>query len=152
MSTRTALLPSAGAALHSPHPSRTLETSSGVAKAGAEILRDVRVKRVYDPSEPEDGYRVLIDRVWPRGVSRERARLAACTGALAPRQGTWFDDRPPRFKGFRWRYGDELAARSQLLDELRRLAARGGRVTVLNAARDHEHNNAVVLAELLRDS
>lgn len=71
---------------------------------------NVQTKRAYEPAEPDDGYRVLIDHVWPRGVSRERAQL------------------------------DALAARAE-----------HGRVTVVYAARDREHNNAVVLAELLRD-
>jgi uncharacterized protein YeaO (DUF488 family) len=115
------------------------------------MSRDVRAKRIYDPSDPEDGYRVLIDHMWPRGISRERARLDAWARELAPSDELrkWFDHRPPRFAGFRARYRDELAAQSELVDELRRRAA-SGRVTVLYAARDREHNNAVVLVELLR--
>lgn len=115
--------------------------------------RDVRAKRIYDPFEPGDGYRVLIDHVWPRGISRERARLDEWARALAPSDGLrkWFDHRPPRFASFRARYRDELAAQAEPVDELRRRAA-NGRVTVLYAARDREHNNAVVLAELLRDA
>jgi uncharacterized protein YeaO (DUF488 family) len=114
---------------------------------------DVGAKRIYDPFDPEDGYRVLIDHVWPRGISRERARLDEWARALAPSDELrkWFDHSPPRFAGFRARYRDELAAQSQLVDQLRRRAA-SGRVTVLYAARDRDHNNAVVLAELLRDA
>jgi uncharacterized protein YeaO (DUF488 family) len=95
---------------------------------------------------------VLIDHVWPRGISRERARLDRWARELAPSDALrkWFDHRPSRFAEFRARYRDELAARSELVDDLRRRAA-SGRVTVLYAARDREHNNAVVLAELLRD-
>ena len=114
---------------------------------------DVRAKRIYDQPEQEDGYRVLIDHVWPRGISRERARLDAWARELAPSDAlrNWFDHRPPRFAEFRARYRDELVAQSELLDALRRRAA-SGRVTVLYAARDREHNNAVVLVELLRDA
>ena len=114
---------------------------------------DVRAKRIYDQPEHEDGYRVLIDHVWPRGISRERARLDRWARELAPSDELrkWFDHRPPRFAGFRVRYRDELAAQSELLEALRR-RAESGRVTVLYAARDREHNNAVVLAELLRDA
>lgn len=117
------------------------------------MSRDVRVKRIYDPADTEDGYRVLIDHIWPRGISRERAQLDAWTRALAPSDELrkWFDHRPPRFAGFRARYRDELAAQTELVDELRGRAA-SDRVTVVYAARDREHNNAVVLAELLRDA
>ena len=113
---------------------------------------DVRAKRIYDPFDPGDGYRVLIDHVWPLGVSHERAQLDEWARALAPSDELrkWFDHRPPRFARFRARYRHELAAQSELVNELRRRAA-SGRVTVLYGARDREHNNAVVLAELLRD-
>jgi uncharacterized protein YeaO (DUF488 family) len=112
----------------------------------------VRAKRIYDPPDRGDGYRVLIDHVWPRGVSHERARLDEWARELAPSDELrkWFDHVPDRFAEFRVRYRDELAAQSKRLDELRRHAARG-RLTILYAARDREHNNAVVLAELLRD-
>lgn len=114
---------------------------------------DVRAKRVYDPAEPGDGYRVLIDHVWPRGVSRERAHLDEWARELAPsdRLRKWFDHVPDRFGKFRSRYRSELAAHGEHLDELRRRAS-DGPLTVLYAARDQEHNNAVVLVELLKDA
>jgi uncharacterized protein YeaO (DUF488 family) len=113
---------------------------------------DVRTKRAYEPVEDDDGYRVLIDHVWPRGVSRERARLDAWERELAPSDGlrTWFDHDAARFATFRARYRDELAGQSERVVELRRRAATGP-VTIVYAARDREHNNAVVLCELLRD-
>jgi uncharacterized protein YeaO (DUF488 family) len=113
---------------------------------------DVHAKRIYDRVAPDDGYRVLIDHVWPRGVSHERARLDEWARELAPSDELrkWFDHVPARFAEFRVRYRDELAAQSECLDELRRRSGRG-RLTILYAARDREHNNAVVLAELLRD-
>lgn len=112
---------------------------------------DVRVKRIYDAAERTDGHRVLIDHIWPRGVSRERARLDEWARELAPSDELrkWFDHVPERFGAFRSRYRDELESRSERLDELRRHAARGP-LTIVYAARDREHNNAVVLAELLR--
>lgn len=117
-----------------------------------QVSRDVRAKRIYDSSKPEDGYRVLIDHVWPRGVSHERAKLDEWARELAPSDELrkWFDHVPGRFEKFRLRYRDELAARSERLDELRDRATKG-RVTILYAARDREHNNAVVLTEVLRD-
>jgi uncharacterized protein YeaO (DUF488 family) len=112
----------------------------------------VREKRVYDAAEASDGYRVLIDHVWPRGVSRERAHLDEWARELAPSDDlrTWFAHVPERFEQFRVRYRDELAARADALEQLRNRASTGT-VTIVYAARDREHNNAVVLAELLRD-
>lgn len=112
----------------------------------------IRAKRIYEQPEPADGYRVLIDHVWPRGVSRERARLDEWARDLAPSDELrkWFDHVPARFAKFRARYRAELAERSEHLDELRRRAA-SDPLTVLYAARDQEHNNAVVLVELLSD-
>jgi uncharacterized protein YeaO (DUF488 family) len=114
------------------------------------VALDVRAKRVYDSFDAADGHRVLIDHVWPRGVSRERARLDAWARDLAPSDALrrWFDHRPERFEEFRRCYRDELAGHPEALDELRRRAATG-RVTILYAARDRDHNNAVVLTELL---
>lgn len=111
----------------------------------------VRVKRVYDPPEPDDGYRVLVDRVWPRGVSRERARLDEWARELAPSDQLrkWFGHAPERFEQFRSRYLEELTSQGEHLDELRARVKRGP-LTLLYAAKDERHNNAVVLAELLR--
>lgn len=113
-------------------------------------MSPARAKRAYDPAEPDDGYRVLIDHVWPRGVSRERARLDEWARELAPSDELrrWFDHVPERFEEFRRRYRDELVTHADKLDELRAVARRG-RVTIVYASRDREHNNGVVLAELL---
>ncbi len=113
---------------------------------------DVRAKRVYEAAERDDGYRVLVDHVWPRGVSKERADLGEWARELAPSDELrrWFDHIPERFDTFRSRYRAELGARVEKLDELREQARRS-RVTILYAARDEQHNNGVVLAELLRD-
>ena len=113
---------------------------------------DVRAKRIYDAAEPGDGYRVLIDHVWPRGVSHGRANLDEWARELAPSDELrkWFDHVPERFGEFRSRYRGELAVHGERLEDLRR-RARKGPVTIVYAARDQEHNNAVVLAELVRD-
>jgi uncharacterized protein YeaO (DUF488 family) len=114
---------------------------------------EVRTKRVYDDAaEPGDGYRVLVDHVWPRGVPHESARLDEWARELAPSDELrkWFDHRPERFSEFRSRYRRELAVQGERLDDLRR-RARKGPVTIVYAARDREHNNAVVIAELVRD-
>jgi uncharacterized protein YeaO (DUF488 family) len=110
------------------------------------------MKRAYDPAEPRDGYRVLVDRLWPRGVSKERARLDEWARELAPSAElrTWFGHDPERFAEFERRYRAELTAHEEKLDELR-CRAREGTLTLVYGARDEEHNDAVVLAELLRE-
>jgi uncharacterized protein YeaO (DUF488 family) len=112
---------------------------------------DVRLKRVYDPVEPTDGHRVLIDRLWPRGVSRDRAKLDAWERELAPSKELrqWFGHEPERFDEFRRRYIEELDSQRPRLTSLRR-RARDGTLTLVYAAHDAEHNDAVVLAEVLR--
>lgn len=109
------------------------------------------VKHVRDAATPADGRRVLVDRLWPRGVSRERAAVDEWMRDLAPSDELrrWFGHDPGRFDGFARRYRSELADRRSDLSRLRRLA-REGPVTLLFAAHDREHNNAVVLAEVIR--
>lgn len=112
---------------------------------------DVRVKRAYDPAGPSDGYRTLIDRLWPRGISRKRAALDAWDRELAPSTELreWFGHDPARFREFRRRYMRELGDQRPRLTELRH-KAREGTVTLVYSAHDSEHNDAVVLAQALR--
>lgn len=112
---------------------------------------NIRVKRAYDPATESDGYRILIDRLWPRGVSRERARLDEWDRELPPSSALrkWFGHQPRRFEEFRRRYVEELRTQRPKLTELRRRARRGT-LTLVYSARDPQHNDAVVLAEVLR--
>jgi uncharacterized protein YeaO (DUF488 family) len=112
---------------------------------------DVRIKRAYEPPAASDGYRVLIDRIWPRGVTREKARLDEWARELPPSTELreWFGHDPDRFEEFRRRYSSELAAQQGKLRELRQ-RARDGTLTLVYGARDTEHNDAVVIAEILR--
>lgn len=112
---------------------------------------DVRLKRAYEPASSADGYRVLIDRLWPRGISRERAKLHAWEKELAPsaKLWRWFAHGPRRFEEFRRRYIEELRGQRPRLTALRR-RARDGTLTLVYSAHDTEHNDAVVLAEVLR--
>ena len=112
---------------------------------------DVRLKRAYEPGAASDGFRVLIDRLWPRGVSREQAHLDEWARELAPSRELrqWFAHDPTRFAEFRRRYTMELEAQGTKLRALRE-RARKGTLTLVYAARDTEHNDAVVLADLLR--
>ena len=111
----------------------------------------IRLKRAYEPPTTSDGYRVLIDRLWPRGVARADARLDEWAKELAPSTELrrWFGHDPARFAEFRQRYVEELSAQEEKLRELRG-RARNTTLTLVYGARDTEHNDAVVLAELLR--
>ena len=112
---------------------------------------DIRLKRAYEPAAPADGYRVLIDRLWPRGVSRKQARLDGWEKELAPSTDLrqWFGHDPGRFEEFRRRYVEELRGERRGIAALRRFA-REGTLTLVYSAHDTEHNDAVVLAEVLR--
>jgi uncharacterized protein YeaO (DUF488 family) len=113
----------------------------------------VRVRRVYDDPSPEDGTRVLVDRIWPRGLARARAGIDEWAKAVAPSTELrrWYGHDPARFQEFRRRYQAELAEpeRQEALGHLRELA-RSGRLTLVTATRDVDHSQAAVLAERLR--
>ncbi|BEH11975.1 MULTISPECIES: DUF488 domain-containing protein [Geobacter] len=110
----------------------------------------VRVKRIYDEPATEDGTRVLVDRLWPRGIAKDKARIDEWLKEIAPSDELrqWFGHDPARWDEFRERYRQELDAKAELLDGLRKLVA-GGTVTLLFAAKDEKHNNAVVLKDIL---
>ncbi len=109
-------------------------------------------KRVYEAPSPQDGRRILIDRLWPRGVTREAARIVDWRKELAPSEELrrWYSHDPAKFPRFRERYRTELFHRT---DALARLVMEGerGRVTLLYAAKDAERCNATVLKELLQE-
>jgi len=112
--------------------------------------RPVKVKRVYDKPDARDGMRVLVDRLWPRGVSRDEAMTDLWLREAAPSDALrrWYGHEPKRWEPFRRRYRAELAGRTEilrLLDDLRRR----GPLTLLYGAHDTERNNAVVLREVL---
>jgi uncharacterized protein YeaO (DUF488 family) len=113
---------------------------------------EVRVKRVYEPATADDGYRVLADRLWPRGLSREAANINAWEPELAPSTPLrrWYGHDPARFEEFRERYLDELRRKEGPVLALRERARAAGTLTLVYAASDTRRNNAVVLAELLR--
>lgn len=117
---------------------------------------DIRIKRVYEPPETGDGVRVLIDRLWPRGLSHERAQVDHWLKDLAPSSElrTWFGHDPAKFAEFRRRYLAELKDSSEAqeaLAQIRSLAAKGS-ITLVYGARDTEHNDAVVLIDLLQNA
>jgi uncharacterized protein YeaO (DUF488 family) len=110
----------------------------------------VRVKRVYDPPSRQDGRRILVDRLWPRGLRRKTARLDEWARDLAPstRLRRWFAHDPVRWSEFQRRYDAELRARSDRLTWVAGLVRRG-RVTLLYAARDPQQNNARALRRII---
>ena len=113
----------------------------------------ISVKRIYEGPNRTDGTRVLVDRLWPRGISKSRAALDAWLRDLAPSDALrhWFHARPGAWATFRKRYLKELAdpRATSALDQLYRLACRRKRLTLLFASKNEHHNNAVVLKNLL---
>lgn len=111
------------------------------------------VKRVYEPAADSDGQRVLVDRLWPRGVKKEDAQLDLWLKDIAPSDDLrhWFGHDPERWTEFQKRYRAELKDKGEALAELRGLMAKG-KVTLLFAAHDEQHNNAVALAAYLGGS
>jgi uncharacterized protein YeaO (DUF488 family) len=112
----------------------------------------IRLKRVYEPAEAADGRRFLVDRLWPRGVRKDSAHVEAWLKEVGPSDELrkWFGHDPRRWEEFRRRYRRELQDRR---DELAPLvqAAREGDLTLVYSARDVEHNQAVVIREVLED-
>ena len=130
---------------------RRLRSARRVRARGAPCA--VALKRAYAPPSPDDGMRVLVDRLWPRGLGKEQLAVDFWLKGAAPSDALrrWYGHKPGRWKSFAAKYRAELAGKSdllRLLDELRRR----GRVTLLYGARDTEHNDAVVLADVLRRS
>lgn len=111
---------------------------------------DIRIKRAYEPPAPADGTRVLIDRLWPRGVTKEALAIERWIKEIGPSDALrrWFGHDPERWDEFRRRYHAELAKQTALVEELRGLAGHGT-LTLVYGARDDAHNNAVVLRDLL---
>ena len=116
-------------------------------------MQEVRARRVYEPAEQSDGRRVLVDRLWPRGLSKERARLDEWLKAVAPSDELrrWYGHEPARFAEFTRRYEAELEdpERAEALSHLSE-EVRSGPVTLLTATRDLERSEAAVLVARLR--
>lgn len=110
----------------------------------------VQIKRAYEVPSAEDGYRVLIDRLWPRGISKEKARIDLWMKEIAPSSELrqWFGHDPAKWHEFQKRYRAELKQHAEQLSSLRQLAHRGP-LTLVYGAKDEEHNDAVVLCEIL---
>ncbi|PYU70513.1 MAG: DUF488 domain-containing protein [Acidobacteria bacterium] len=111
----------------------------------------IRIKRVYDRASKEDRWRVLVDRLWPRGMKKEAAKIDVWMKEIAPSNGVrnWFAHDPKKWPEFQEKYRAELKKKEGLLAELKKMEQEHGTLTLLFGAKDEEHNQAVVLAEAL---
>lgn len=111
---------------------------------------NVKLKRAYEPSAADDGTRILIDRLWPRGITKKRAAIDQWMKDISPSTELrkWFNHDPARWDEFRRRYTREVHKNSDLLDQLRTLA-RHGPITLVYSAHDEKHNDAVELRKLI---
>src|SRR4051794_15458091 len=109
---------------------------------------NVKLKRVYEPAASDDGVRILVDRIWPRGVTKMDAALDQWAKEIAPSTGLrkWFGHDPARWQEFRRRYTDEVHQHADQLEQLR-ASARHGPITLVYAAQDEIHNHAIALRD-----
>ena len=110
----------------------------------------IKLKRVYESPSPEDGLRILVDRLWPRGLTKERAAVDLWMKDVAPSTELrkWFGHDPAKWKQFQIRYRKELEGKKEALKDLKQ-KSRGHTVTLVYGARDEEHNEALILREIL---
>lgn len=113
----------------------------------------IGIKRIYDPVNEDNGYRILVDRIWPRGVSKDIAKLDLWMKEIAPSDALrkWFQHDPAKWDEFKIRYHDELLEKKDLIAELKRIERENKNVTLLYSAKDKEHNQAVALLEILEE-
>ena len=112
----------------------------------------IRIKRVYKEPAKDDGYRILVDRLWPRGLTKERARVDLWMKQIAPSDALrkWFGHEPEKWPEFAKRYRGELAKKKDLLKEVKRLEREHGLVTLLYGRKDEKQNQAVLIAAALK--
>lgn len=112
----------------------------------------INIKRVYEKPTKEDGWRVLVDRLWPRGMTKQAAHLDVWMKDVAPSDALrkWFGHEPEKWGEFQKKYRSELAKKKELIAELRKMAKEHGTLTLLFGAKDEEHNQGVVLAQVLK--
>lgn len=113
----------------------------------------LQLKRIYEPYSKEDGYRILIDRLWPRGISKEEAKIDLWLKDIAPSNTlrTWFAHDPAKWNGFQEKYKKELEENTALTNQIKDLQKDHKVITLLYGAKDTEHNNAVALKKYLEE-
>jgi uncharacterized protein YeaO (DUF488 family) len=129
---------------------KTARASGGSRTRSRRQSLSIEIKRAYDPPAPADGLRILIDRLWPRGISKVKLKLDAWPRALSPSTALrkWYAHEPSRFGEFRRRYRAELADEKDELAGLRAMI-KGHRATLITATRELDLSHAVVLREIL---
>ena len=111
----------------------------------------IRIKRVYDSPAKEDGFRILVDRLWPRGLTKEKAKVDLWLKEVAPSNELrqWFAHDPNKWQEFKIKYASELKHKRELLTKIKQIEKERGTVTLLYSAKETEHNNAVALSTIL---
>jgi uncharacterized protein YeaO (DUF488 family) len=112
----------------------------------------IKTKRVYEHASEEDGFRVLVDRLWPRGLSKESAQIDVWLKEIAPSDNLrkWFSHDPKKWSEFKKRYREELKERKEIVSKIKSLEKEKKVITFLYSAKDKEHNNAVFLQEYMQ--
>ncbi|MGC2530810.1 MAG: DUF488 domain-containing protein [Candidatus Acidiferrum sp.] len=112
----------------------------------------IKIKRVYENPAKDDGWRVLVDRLWPRGMKKETAHVDIWMKDVAPSDALrkWFGHEPEKWDGFQRKYRSELAKKRELVAEIKKMEREHGTLTLLFGAKDEEHNQAVALARVLK--
>jgi uncharacterized protein YeaO (DUF488 family) len=112
----------------------------------------IKIKRIYEPSSEEDGFRILIDRLWPRGLSKESAHIDEWLKDIAPSDNLrkWFSHDPKKWIEFKKRYREELKEKINIISKIKSLEKEKKMITFLYSAKDKEHNNAVFLQEYMQ--
>jgi uncharacterized protein YeaO (DUF488 family) len=114
----------------------------------------IKLKRVYEKKSKEDGYRILVDRLWPRGLKKEQAGVNLWLKDIAPSSElrNWFSHDPSKWAEFKRRYQSEVLAKKELIEQLKSLEREKHTITLLFATKDMQHNNAIVLQKTLQES
>ena len=111
----------------------------------------IKIKRIYDKPEKSDGFRILVDRLWPRGLSKNKAKVDLCLKDIAPsdKLSKWFSHDVKKWSEFQKKYKQELKAKAVLINKIKTLQEENKTVTLLFSAKDTLHNNTVVLQSIL---
>ena len=112
----------------------------------------IKIKRTYEKPSKDDGYRILVDRLWPRGVSKDEAKIDLWLKEISPSNElrNWFSHDPKRWEGFKSKYRNELKEKKELVEELKKIEKEKNIITLLYSAKDEQHNNVIVLSEILK--
>jgi uncharacterized protein YeaO (DUF488 family) len=111
----------------------------------------IKIKRIYEAAKRGDGYRILVDRLWPRGVSKEKAKLNLWFKDIVPSNALrkWFGHDPKKWTGFQKKYKSEIVANKEIINSLAEIIKNKKSVTLLYGAKDEQHNEAIILKDFL---